>query len=190
MRRASSPKVSESAPARCSGPPASKALPSPPVSGLRWTERVAYLVTETLNVPNHPEVFVVGDLAALEQGGRPIPGVATAAMQEGRYVARAIELLITEKAVVRPFRFRDKGELATIGRGTAVASLPRGIRLSGWPAWLVWMGVHIFYLIGFRNRIAVMLEWAWAYVTRSSRPQIVTGGIHTLRARSPQESQS
>lgn len=148
------------------------------------------LVTETLNVPNHPEVFVVGDLAALAQGGQPIPGVATAAMQEGRYVARAIELLLAEKAVVQPFRFRDKGELATIGRGKAVASLPRGIRLSGWPAWLVWMGVHIFYLIGFRNRIAVMLEWAWAYVTRRSRPQIVTGGIHTLRARSPQESQS
>lgn len=116
-------------------------------------------------------------LAALEQGGRPVPGVATAAMQEGRYVARAIQRLLAEKAVVHPFRFRDKGELATIGRGTAVASLPRGIHLSGSPAWLVWMGVHVFYLIGFRNRIAVMLEWAWAYVTRRSRPQIITGGI-------------
>jgi NADH dehydrogenase len=98
-------------------------------------------------------------------------------MQEGRYVARAIQRLLAEKAVVHPFRFRDKGELATIGRGTAVASLPRGIHLSGSPAWLVWMGVHVFYLIGFRNRIAVMLEWAWAYVTRRSRPQIITGGI-------------
>jgi NADH dehydrogenase len=148
------------------------------------------LVTDTLNVPDHPEVFVVGDLAALEQGGRPVPGVATAAMQEGRYAARAIELLLAEKAVVQPFRFRDKGELATIGRGTAVASLPGGTRLSGWPAWIVWMGVHVFYLIGFRNRIAVMLEWAWAYVTRRSRPQIVTGGIRALRARGPQESRS
>jgi NADH dehydrogenase len=148
------------------------------------------LVTDTLNVPDHPEVFVVGDLAALEQGGRPVPGVATAAMQEGRYVARAIERLLAEKTVVQPFRFRDKGELAAIGRGTAVASLPRGIRLSGWPAWLIWVGVHIFYLIGFRNRIAVILEWAWAYFTRRSRPQIVTGGIDALRARGPQESQS
>jgi NADH:ubiquinone reductase (H+-translocating) len=148
------------------------------------------LVTETLNVPNHPEVFVVGDLAVLEQGGRPVPGVATAAMQEGRYAARAIERLLADTSVVRPFHFRDKGELATIGRGTAVAALPFGIRLSGWPAWLIWMGVHIFYLIGFRNRIAVMLEWAWAYFTRRSRPQIVTGGIHALRARSPQESQT
>ena len=148
------------------------------------------LVTNTLNVPNHAEVFVVGDLAALEQGGRPVPGVATAAMQEGRYVAGAIELLLAEKTVVQPFRFRNKGELATIGRAAAVASLPRGIRLSGWPAWLLWMGVHIFYLIGFRNRIAVMLEWAWAYFTRRSRPQIVTGAIHALRARGPRESQS
>src|SRR6185437_12446642 len=75
------------------------------------------------------------------------------------------------------FHFRDKGELATIGRGTAVASLPGGIRLSGLPAWLVWMSVHVFYLIGFRNRLAVMLEWAWAYVTRRSRPEIITGGM-------------
>jgi NADH:quinone reductase (non-electrogenic) len=132
------------------------------------------LVTDTLNVPNHPEVFVAGDLAALEQGGRPVPGVATAAMQEGRYVARALQRVLAEKAVTRPFRFRDKGELATIGRGAAVASLPGGIRLSGSPAWFVWMSVHIFYLIGFRNRVAVMLEWAWAYLTRRSRPQIRT----------------
>jgi NADH:ubiquinone reductase (H+-translocating) len=135
------------------------------------------LVTETLNVPNHPEVFVAGDLAALEQGGRPVPGVATAAMQEGRCVARAVRRLLAEKAVTRPFRFRDKGQLATIGRGTAVASLPGGVRLSGLPAWFVWMSVHIFYLIGFRNRLAVMLEWAWAYLTRRSRPQIITAGL-------------
>jgi NADH dehydrogenase len=135
------------------------------------------LVTGTLNVPNHPEVFVAGDLAALEQRGRPVPGVATAAMQEGRYAARAIQRSLAEKAATKPFHFRDKGELAAIGRGTAVASLPRRIRLSGTPAWLVWVGVHIFYLIGFRNRLAVMLEWAWAYVTRRSRPEIITGGI-------------
>jgi NADH:ubiquinone reductase (H+-translocating) len=161
------------------------------------------LVTGTLNVPNHPEVFVAGDLAALEQGGRPVPGVATAAMQGGRYVARAIQDLLAEKAAIQPFRFRDKGELATIGRGTAVASLPLGIRLSGAPAWLVWVGIHVFYLIGFRNRVAVMLEWALAYVTRRSRSEIITGAIlsksapnepaETLRAprtRRPQELRS
>jgi NADH:ubiquinone reductase (H+-translocating) len=135
------------------------------------------LVTGTLNVPNHPEVFVAGDLAALEQRGRPVPGVATAAIQEGRYVARAIQRSLAEKAAIRPFRFVDKGELAAIGRGTAVASLPRRIRLSGAPAWFLWVGVHVLYLIGFRNRVAVMLEWAWAYVTRRSRPQIITGGM-------------
>jgi NADH dehydrogenase len=134
------------------------------------------LVTETLNVPHHPEVFVVGDLATLQRAGRPVPGVATAAMQEGRYVARAIRRSIAGRELP-PFRFRNKGELATIGRGAAVASLPGGIHLSGLLGWMVWMGVHIFYLIGFRNRVAVMLEWAWAYVRRRSRPQIITGEL-------------
>jgi len=131
------------------------------------------LVTRTLNVPGHAEVFVLGDLAALQQGGRLVPGVATAAMQEGRYAARAIRRFLAGKDV-QPFHFQDKGELAAIGRGAAVASLP-GVRLSGWPAWLAWMGIHIFYLIGFRNRFTVMSEWAWAYVTRRSQPQMITG---------------
>ena len=135
------------------------------------------LVTPSLNLPEHAEVFVVGDLAGLEQNGKPVPGVATAAMQEGRYVARAIRRLLAGKPLARPFRYRNKGELATIGRGSAVASLPGGIRLSGSIAWLIWMAVHIFYLAGFRNRLAVMLEWGWAYVRRRSRPQVVVGGF-------------
>ena len=130
-------------------------------------------VTPGLNVPGREEVFVAGDLAAVEQDGKPVPGVAPAAMQMGRYVARAIQADLAGRP--RPtFRYSDKGSLATIGRAAAVAELA-GLRLSGLPAWLVWVFVHILYLIGFRNRLVVMIQWAWAYVVHSRGMRLITG---------------
>jgi len=130
-------------------------------------------VAPDLSVPGHPEVFVAGDLAAVEQGGRPVPGVAPAAMQMGRHVARAIRADLEGRP--RPvFRYFDKGSLATIGRAPAVAEIA-GLKLSGLVAWLVWVFVHILYLIGFRNRLVVMVQWAWAYLMYQRGVRLITG---------------
>jgi NADH dehydrogenase len=131
-------------------------------------------VAPDLSVPGHPEVFVAGDLAAVTCDGTPVPGVAPAAMQMGRHVARTV-LRTLEGQPRRPFEYRDKGSLATIGRKAAVAEVA-GLRLSGLPAWLAWLGIHIFFLIGFRNRVVVMFEWALAYVTYARSARIVLGG--------------
>jgi NADH dehydrogenase len=130
-------------------------------------------ISPLLSLPEHPEVFVVGDLAALEQDGKPIPGVAPAAMQMGRHAAETIERLIHGETP-RPFRYRDKGSLATIGRSRAVGEI-RGLRLTGFIAWLGWLFIHILYLIGFRNRLLVMIEWAWAYLTYQRGARLITG---------------
>jgi NADH:ubiquinone reductase (H+-translocating) len=133
-------------------------------------DRAGRVGVETdLSVPGHPEVFVAGDLAAFEQDGRPVPGVAPAANQMGRHAGRNV-LRLARGEPTRPFRYVDKGSLATIGRRAAVAVIGR-VKLSGLPAWLAWLGIHIFFLIGFRNRLVVMFEWALAYVTyqRSAR---------------------
>jgi NADH:ubiquinone reductase (H+-translocating) len=124
-----------------------------------------------LSVPGHPEVFVIGDLAGLEQDGRPVPGVAPAAMQMGRHVAANIQRSVRGEAR-RPFRYVDKGSLATIGRHAGVASFGR-FRLWGFPAWAAWIGIHIFFLIGFRNRLVVMMEWAMAYLTYQRNARII-----------------
>ncbi len=130
-------------------------------------------VTPELSVPGHREVFVAGDLVSLEQDGKPVPGVAPAALQMGRHVARAIRADLEGRR--RPvFRYRDKGSLATIGRAAAVAELA-GLRLSGLTAWLVWVFVHILYLIGFRNRLVVMIQWAWAYFVQQRGMRLITG---------------
>jgi NADH:quinone reductase (non-electrogenic) len=129
-------------------------------------------VNTDLTVPGHPEVYVAGDLAFLEQDGRPVPGVAPAAIQQGRHAARnALRALRGEPLL--PFRYRDKGLLATIGRGAAVAAVGRA-RLSGFPAWLAWLFVHIYFLIGFRNRLAVLLQWAWSYLTFERGARLIT----------------
>lgn len=125
-------------------------------------------VAPDLSVPGHPEVFVVGDLAALEG----VPGIAPAAKQMGRHAARNILLRMSNEET-RPFRYRDYGQLATIGRNAAVAYFGR-VKLSGYPAWLVWLVAHIYFLINFRNRIVVMLDWAWAYWTFNRYARIVT----------------
>jgi NADH dehydrogenase len=131
------------------------------------------IVGEDLSIPGHPEVTVIGDLAALQWHQPPVPGIAPAAKQMGRYAARRI-LHQLKRRPAPPFRYRDYGMLATIGRNAAVAVFGR-IRLSGYPAWLLWLLAHIWYLIGFRNRIVVIIDWAWAYWTFERGARIVSG---------------
>lgn len=126
------------------------------------------------SVPGRPEVFVAGDLAALaREDGRPVPGVAPAALQMGKHLARTIQRDLAGKER-SPFRYVDKGNLATIGRAAAVAEIAR-LKLSGLAAWLVWVFVHILYLIGFRNRLLVMVQWSWAYLTYQRGIRLITG---------------
>ncbi|HUA66237.1 MAG TPA: NAD(P)/FAD-dependent oxidoreductase [Alphaproteobacteria bacterium] len=122
-------------------------------------------VNPDLSVPGHPEVFAIGDMAlVIGADGSPVPGVSPAAMQMGRHVAGLItgEIRFGEKAPRPPFKYVDKGSMATIGRSAAVAWLGR-IHLSGYPAWLMWLFVHLVFLVGFRNRVAVLINWAYAY---------------------------
>jgi NADH dehydrogenase len=126
-------------------------------------------VSEDLSVPGHPEVLVAGDLAAV--GG--VPGVAPAAMQMGRHVAEVIRADLDGQER-RSFRYKNKGSLATIGRARAVADFG-WLRFSGFPAWISWLAIHIFYLIGFRNRLFVLASWAWSYLTFKRGARIITG---------------
>lgn len=136
------------------------------------------VVGPDLSVPDHPEVFVIGDLASVSHDGKPVPGVAPAAMQEGRYAARRIKDTLRGRPT-EPFRYRDKGSLATIGRARAVAQIGP-VRLSGFPAWLMWLLIHIVFLIGFRNRFFVLGEWAWIYFTYERGARLITGPVHDL----------
>jgi NADH dehydrogenase len=130
-------------------------------------------VAPDLSVPGYPEVFVAGDLAAIMQDGKPVPGTAPAAKQMGGHVARAIGARIAG-ADAPAFRYRDYGNLATIGRMAAVVDL-RGLRMSGLPAWWFWLIAHLFFLIGFRNRLLVLLNWAWSYWTYQRHARIIVG---------------
>jgi NADH dehydrogenase len=142
------------------------------------------LVTPTLNVPGHERIFVIGDLAAVHTSdGKLVPGVAPAAMQEGRYVAAAIVDLVHDKPIfAHPFQYLDKGSLATIGRRKAVAEFPGRIRLSGLLAWLGWLFIHILFLIGFRNRVLVLIQWAWAYLTFQRGARLIVGPAPQVEA--------
>jgi len=132
------------------------------------------LVQPDLSIPGHPEVFVIGDLAALaDENGQMLPGVAQVAMQQGDWVAKNIGNDLEQRPRGN-FHYRDKGSLATIGRAAAVAQIAR-FELSGYFAWLTWLFVHIFFLIGFRNRIVVMVNWAWAYMTYERGARLITG---------------
>jgi NADH dehydrogenase len=126
-------------------------------------------VQDDLSIPGHPEVFVTGDLATVPG----VPGVAPAAMQMGRHAARMIYGDIAGGAR-SAFAYRDKGSLATIGRARAVADFGR-IRFGGFVAWLSWLAIHIFFLIGFRNRVLVLISWAWSYLTFRRGARIITG---------------
>jgi NADH dehydrogenase len=130
-------------------------------------------VEPDLSLPGHADVFVIGDLASVATDGKPVPGVAPAAKQMGAYAGAAIRERLAGRAS-RPFRYRDYGNLATIGRMAAVVDL-RGLRLSGVFAWLFWLVAHVFFLIGFRNRIVVMWEWIWSYFTYQRHARIIIG---------------
>jgi NADH:ubiquinone reductase (H+-translocating) len=132
------------------------------------------IVEPDLTVPGHPEVLVVGDMAACAgPDARPLPGLAPVALQQGRHAAHNI-IRAREGRPLVPFRYRDRGSMATIGRAVAIADI-RGLRLSGFPAWLVWCFVHILWLIGFRNRFVVLFEWAWTYFTRQRSARLIVG---------------
>jgi NADH dehydrogenase len=128
-------------------------------------------VSPDLSLPGHAQVFVVGDLAAVSCDGRPVPGIAAAAKQMGVHAAKCIAAALGGRAPTA-FRYRDHGLLATIGRRAAVVEMP-GLRLSGATAWCFWLAAHIFFLIGFRNRVVVLLDWAWAYITHERNARII-----------------
>ncbi|MBL8878715.1 MAG: NAD(P)/FAD-dependent oxidoreductase [Phycisphaerales bacterium] len=131
------------------------------------------LVNPDLTIPNHPEIRVIGDLALLnDEHGRPLPGVADVAMQQGRYAARAIVAELHGRTLP-PFRYRHKGSMATIGRAAAVADFGR-VRLSGYLAWLAWLFVHLINLIGFQSRLLVLLQWAGNYITHNRAARLIT----------------
>jgi len=132
-------------------------------------------VMPDLSVPGHPEVFVAGDLATLQVEGKPVPGVAPAAKQMGTLVANNMRALIAGRPTAS-FRYRDWGSLATIGRHSAVAQLPN-LRFSGIFAWWFWLLLHIFFLIGFRSRLIVLINWAWAYFTYARAARIILGNL-------------
>ena len=131
------------------------------------------IVQPDLSVPGHPEIFIAGDLASLQYDGKPVPGVAPAAKQMGHHVAQAIRARLQGRAPA-PFRYRDFGNLATIGRMAAVVDL-HGFRFSGLLAWWFWLAAHVFFLIGFRNRMVVMIDWAQAYWSYQRSARIILG---------------
>ena len=129
-------------------------------------------VRQDLSVAEHPEIFVIGDLAAVQSDGKPVPGVSPAAKQMGMLAADNIKAMLEGRSTEQ-FRYRDMGSLATIGRKAAIVMLGR-FKFSGFPAWLFWLFVHVYFLIGFRNRLMVMTDWAWAYLTFQRNARIVT----------------
>lgn len=132
------------------------------------------LVDPDCSVPGHPEVFAIGDIAYLMgEDGQPLPGVCQTAMQQGVYVAKVLRARLEGSPAPRPFRYNDKGNMATIGRAAAVASI-RGFEFGGFFAWLLWLLIHISYLIGFANRILILIQWAWAYLTFQRGARLIT----------------
>jgi NADH dehydrogenase len=153
------------------------ASPLTPKLGVELDRAGRVKVNADLSVPGHPEVFAIGDMAlVLGADGKPVPGVSPAAMQMAKHVARLIERELEpgKKSPRPPFQYRDKGSMATIGRSAAVAQMGR-LEFSGFPAWLAWLGVHLIFLIGFRNKLAVLLQWAYAYFTYKRGARIIIG---------------
>ncbi|MBE9181518.1 NAD(P)/FAD-dependent oxidoreductase [Oculatella sp. LEGE 06141] len=132
------------------------------------------VVAPDLSLPSNPDIFVIGDLAHYaHQDDKPLPGVAPVAMQQGEYIARLVKQRL-KGASLPPFRYSDGGSLAVIGRNAAVANLGK-FKLSGFPAWLIWIFVHIYYLIEFDNKLIVMTQWFWSYFTRKGGARLITG---------------
>ena len=142
-----------------------------------------------LTLPGHPEVAAIGDMALVHDASgepQPLPGIAPVAMQQGRHAARVIRSRLRGENAPA-FRYRDKGNLATIGRGKAVVDL-KGLQLSGHAAWLTWLFVHLFYLIGVRNRIVVFLHWTYSFVTRGRGARLITAQALTPSPRDEETS--
>lgn len=155
-----------------------RASPLAEALGVELTKAGRIVVADDLSVPGHPEVFAVGDIAAArgpahgDEPGAVLPQVAQPAIQGGRHAGRQIGRRL-EGAATEPFRYRDKGAMATIGRHDAVAEFPSGRRLTGFAGWVAWLGLHLVYLIGFRNRANVLVNWAWNYLTFDRGSRIV-----------------
>src|SRR3984957_9681668 len=160
-----------------------QASPLGKLLGAETDKRGAVIVDGHLNPPGHPEIFICGDLAHFEQDGKQVPGVAQPAMQMGKYAAKRIGRLVAAdlgsdgSGRDEQFCYFDKGDMATIGRKAAVAKIewPFKAHWSGFPAWMTWLVVHIFFLIGFRNRLAVLGQWAWTYLTFKDGARLITG---------------
>ena len=134
------------------------------------------MVEPDMSVPGHPEIFVIGDLSTFtHQGGKPLPGVAPVAMQQGRYVAKLIASRAAGRATTAPFHYFNKGNLATVGRNKAVADFGK-VHIAGFPAWFTWVFVHLMYLVEFDNRLLVFVEWVYNYFTRNRGARLITGG--------------
>jgi len=145
------------------------------------------VVNRDCSLPGHPEVFVIGDLAHFSHGlKKPLPGLAAVAMQQGMYVGRYIKARLEKKRAPRRFKYYDKGELAVIGRGKAVGEV-RQKMVKGTPAWFAWVFVHLAYMVGFQNRLLVMIQWAFYYATFNRRARIITGGGGVAAQRAPEE---
>src|SRR6516162_6857114 len=154
--------------------PVARSLGAPPAQGGRVR------VAPDLSIPGNPEVFVIGDAAFVTTAsGEPLPGLAPVAKQQGQYVGELIARRVRGESAPSPFRYRDEGALATIGRHSAIADLG-WLKLTGFPAWVLWGVVHIFFLIGFRNRMAVFLNWIWAWLTYGRGARLITGDTTRL----------
>jgi NADH dehydrogenase len=171
------------------GSPLGRALAD--ATGVQLDRAGRVLVQPDLCLPGYPEIFVIGDLANLSnQDGRPLPGVAPVAIQQGAYVARLLkDRLRGETGTPRPFHYRDQGSMATIGRAAAVADL-HWIRLSGLPGWGTWLFVHLMSLVAFQNRVLVLLQWAWYYFTRNRSARLITGANPRPGSAAPQVDES
>ncbi|HKD08477.1 MAG TPA: NAD(P)/FAD-dependent oxidoreductase [Bryobacteraceae bacterium] len=152
-------------------------------SGVALDKVGRIVVQPDLSVPGHPEILIIGDLAHFEQGGKQVPGVAPTAMQQGRYAAKLIQKRLSNETreSIQPFHYWDKGSLATIGRARAVADIG-GLRFSGYLAWLIWLFVHLLYIIEFESRVLIVFQWAYDYFTHNRGARLITGeyaGAHT-----------
>ena len=136
-------------------------------------------VERDLTIPKYPDIFIIGDLAhAEEEEGKPLPGVAQVAMQGGAYAAKTIRARLKGKSQVRPFHYFNKGDMAVIGRAAAVANI-FGVHISGWPAWLIWLFVHLMYIVEFQSRVLVFIQWGFEYLTFSRGARLITGTAAT-----------
>ncbi len=140
-------------------------------------------VKPDLTAPNYPDIFIVGDLALVTQDGKPLPGVAQVAIQGGAYAAKTIRARAEGKKDVPPFHYLDKGDMAVIGRAAAVANV-FGLHFWGWPAWLIWLFIHLMYIVEFQNRVLVFVQWGFEYLTFSRGARLITGAAESdLKAR-------